>query len=289
MAPEGREDASVADDASERDLARRQREVSGELVLSSLRAQEEADAAAAREEELRAMGELRERLVGILGHDLRTPLNAIVIAAGVLVARGNLTESDARVAALVLRCGQRMDRMISQLLDFTRVRMGGGLHLEWRPSDLGEMCREIAQEFDLPAAARVRYDAEGDVSGSFDVDRLSEALANIVGNAVEHATAGTQVVLHTCGRGDTAVVEVTNEGAPIPADVLPHIFEPFRRALQQEHSKTGNLGLGLHIAYEVVRAHGGAIEARCANGKTTFTLRVPRWPAPAPSQRSGST
>ncbi len=285
MAPEGREDASGADDASERDLFRRQREVSGELVLSSLRAQEEADAAVAREEELRAMGELRERLVGILGHDLRTPLNAMVMGAGVLIARGNLTEPDARVAALLLQSGRRMDRMISQLLDFTRVRMGGGLHLERRPNDLGEVCRGIAQEFELAAAVAVRCLTEGDLTGSFDADRISEAVSNIVGNAIEHARAGTQVALQASGVGDAVVIEVTNEGAPISDEVIPHIFEPFRRARQRKHSKTGNLGLGLYVANEVVRAHGGTIDARCANGSTTFTVRVPRWSS-APSSRA---
>jgi signal transduction histidine kinase len=79
--------------------------------------------------------------------------------------------------------------------------------------------------------------------------------------------------------GAAVVVEIRNQGAPIPEEVLPFIFEPFRRAQALRSSKTGNLGLGLFIAYEIVRAHGGTLEAHCGAGTTTFTLRLPRRPA----------
>ncbi len=276
MAPERVGGASVDDRGSERELPSTQRELSGELMLSSLRLQEEADAAALREAELRAMGELRERLVGILGHDLRTPLSAMMMGAGALVAHGLLTGVDARAVALIVRSGHRMERMISQLLDFTRVRMGGAMCLERRMGDLGELCLGVAQELELAASCSVRCIAEGDTTGSFDLDRIAETVSNIAGNAVEHAEAGTSVALHVDGTGADLVLDITNEGAPIPADVLPFIFEPFRRAQQRDYSKAGNLGLGLYIAHEVVRAHGGSIEARCADGTTTFTVRLPR-------------
>jgi signal transduction histidine kinase len=282
MAPKEASDVSGDGDASERDLALSQREVSGELVLSSLRLHEEADAAEAREEALRALGELRERLVGILSHDLRTPLTAMMMAAGTLVGRENLTERDALAVALIVRCGHRMDRMISQLLDFTRVRMGGGVRLEPRPCDLGELCRGVAQELELAASVPVRCVTDGDTTAAFDVDRMTAAISNIVGNAIQHAKLGTSVELHLYGAGADVVIEIANEGAPIPPDVLPFIFEPFRRARQQEHSKSNNLGLGLYIAREVVGAHGGTIEACCADGTTTFTLRLPRMPAAPP-------
>jgi signal transduction histidine kinase len=286
MPPEKVGDVSVDRDASERDLARTQREMSGELMISSLRAHEEADAAVAREEELRTMGELRERLVGILGHDLRAPLSTIMMAAGAIGTDGSLTEHDARAVALIVKCGHRMERMIFQLLDFTRVRLGGGVGLQCQPSDLGEVCRGVAQELEVAAAVSVRCVTDGDVAGSFDPDRMSEAISNIAGNAVHHARAGTSVVLHVDGTGADIAVEISNEGAPIPADLLPFIFEPFRRARQPAHFKAGHLGLGLYIAHEVVRAHGGCIDARCADGTTTFRVRLPRR-APAPASRGG--
>jgi signal transduction histidine kinase len=164
-----------------------------------------------------------------------------------------------------------MSRMIVQLLDFTSTRLGGGFPLEAKPTDLREVCREDIEE--LPATFRLEID--GDVSGIWDPDRLAEALSNIAGNAAEHAAPGTAVVLGVHPEGPEVVVEITNQGDPIPPDLLPYIFEPFRRG-QQETSTTGNLGLGLYIAKQIVLTSGGTLDVRSAGGSTTFVMRLPR-------------
>ncbi len=236
-----------------------------------------------------ATAELRERLLGILGHDLRNPLSAVTMGAGILVAHGNLTEEDKRVVMRVLSGARRMDRMIMQILDFTRARLGGGMLFELRPTDLGEVCRNATEELTLGASVPVQCTTHGDMMGRWDADRLAEVISNIAGNAAEHARVGTGVALHAYGDGSEVVVEISNEGDPIPADVLPFIFEPFRRARQSEHSKAGNLGLGLYIASEITRAHRGTLVARSAEGRTTFTMRLPRSPPPlASSSESGN-
>jgi signal transduction histidine kinase len=265
-------------DESSLELARSQREANEELVLSSLRAHEATEAAEAREEELLAMAELRERLLGMLGHDLRNPLNAMLTGAAFMVRRGKLCEGDVQAAERILRSGHRMERMISQLLDFTRVRLGGGLLLDLRPSNLGDVCRSVSEELELGTSVRVDCVVEGDMTGSWDVDRVSEVISNVAGNAIDHAKAGTCVALHAYDEGADVVVEIANEGPPIPPAMLPFIFEPFRRARQRKTSTGGNLGLGLYIAKEVVHAHGGTIDARCAEGKTTFTVHLPHCP-----------
>ena len=114
------------------------------------------------------------------------------------------------------------------------------------------------------------------MTGSWDSDRLAEVLSNLVGNAVDYHAAETPVLLNAHAEGADVVVEVTNQGNPIPADVLPFIFEPFRRAKHEEKSKTGNLGLGLYIAQQIVLAHGGTLDVRSADYTTTFTMRLPR-------------
>jgi len=114
------------------------------------------------------------------------------------------------------------------------------------------------------------------VTGSWDPDRLAEALSNIAGNAVEHAAPGTAVVVKAHADGPEVVVEIINHGDPIPGDVLPFIFEPFRRAEQGRKSAAGNLGLGLYIARQIVRAGGGTLAAYSAEGTTTFLMRLPR-------------
>ena len=225
-----------------------------------------------RESDLRAVAEFREMFIGILGHDLRNPLGSIGMAAGLLLRRGHLDEQDARIVARIVNGSQRMTRMITQLLDLTRARLGDGLPIEPKPTDLRDVCQNVVDEFE----ATIDLEVLGDVTGTWDPDRLAEVLSNLVGNAVEYATPGTAVVFEARADAAEVVVEVRNQGQPIPADVLPFIFEPFRRALQREKSQAGNLGLGLYIARQIVLSHGGTLDAHSVDGTTTFVMRVPR-------------
>ena len=84
------------------------------------------------------------------------------------------------------------------------------------------------------------------------------------------------MIIKARGDGAAVVVEISNQGPPISADVLPFIFEPFRRANQRAKSATGNLGLGLYIANQIVLSHGGTLYAHSADGTTTFVMRIPR-------------
>jgi len=257
-----------------------QREANAQMVGSTLRAnQEVVKEAAARERaegserELRSVAELREMFIGILGHDLRTPLSSIILGAAALQRGGRLDAQDAETAARIARASQRITRMITQLLDLTRARLGGGLTIERKRADMRQICRNVAEEFEAPI---VQLDVEGDVTGRWDADRLAEVLSNLVGNAVQYRARETPVTIEARVDGPDVVVHVVNRGPPIPADVLPFIFEPFRRAAREEKSTTGNLGLGLYIAQQIVIAHGGALDVRSAGDTTTFTMRLPR-------------
>ena len=266
------------------------REANQHMVATTIQAQElteKAEAAQARaeasERELRAVAEFRERFIGIVGHDLRNPLGAINLAADTLVRFGRLNEQEKRAVDRIISSSERMNRMILELLDLTRARLGGGFPLNPRPTDLREVCSHVVEAFGAP----IQLELEGDVAGNWDPDRLTEALSNIARNAVEHAWSGTAVVVRAHGGRDEVVVEIVNKGDPIPAEVLPFIFDPFRQA-QPKRSAAGNLGLGLYIAKEIVVAGGGSLDARSADGSTTFVMRLPRdagsasaspWPA----------
>jgi signal transduction histidine kinase len=266
-----------------------QREANEQMVRATIRAQElevEADAAKKRaeerERELRSVAEFREMFIGILGHDLRNPLGSIVTAAALLLRRGRLDDQDAETVARIIRGSQRMARMITQLLDLTRARLGGGIPIAPTPTDLGEVCRNVVEEFEAAIQLRV----EGDLTGTWDKDRLAEVLSNLAGNAIEYAAPGTVVIVEAHADGAEVVVEISNQGDPIPADLLPFIFEPFRRARQHEESATGNLGLGLYIAHQIVLSHGGTLDAHSADGTTTLVMRLPRLPPSREERRT---
>jgi PAS domain S-box-containing protein len=258
------------------------REANQHMVTATIRAQElteGVEAALTRSEEaeheLRAVAEFREMFIGIVGHDLRNPLGTIALLAEVLLQRGHLDSHDREGIARILSSCQRMRRMIIQLFDFTRARLGGGFPLDPRPGDLREICRSVVEEFGVDVA----LEGEGDLTGSWDSDRLAEALSNIVGNGVDHALPGTPVVVRARAEGADAVVEVTNQGSEIAPDVRPLIFEPFRRG-PDEKAKVGHLGLGLYIAKQIAVASGGTLDVRSGAGTTTFVMRLPRHTAP---------
>lgn len=257
------------------------REANEHMVRATIQAQELTEKveaalkrAQASERELRAVAEFREMFIGVLGHDLRSPIAAIRMSAEALLLRGHLDVEDRRAAARILRSSERVTRMIFQLLELTRARLGGGFPLEPKPTDLREVCQGVAEEFG-PA---LQLEVEGNVTGMWDPDRLAEALSNIALNATEHAAPGTAVVVKARPEGAEVVVEIINHGEPIPADILPFIFEPFRRAQQHKSSKSGNLGLGLYIASQIVGSGGGTLLAYSADDTTTFMMRLPRQP-----------
>jgi len=214
----------------------------------------------------RELAEFREMFIGMLGHDLRNPVASIIMSAAGLLRHDELGPQDAERASIIIRGGQRMHRMITQLLEFTRARLGGGFPIDARRADLGEICRDVTEEFD----ASIDLDVEGDLTGRWDVDRLAQLLSNLVGNAVEYARPGTTVIVKAYAQGpEVIVLEIVNQGDPIPADVLPFIFQPFRRA-PRETPASGNLGLGLYIA------HQRRGTPRATNDRTRGVMRRPR-------------
>lgn len=216
--------------------------------------------------------QLRERLVAIVGHDLRTPLNALTMGAAHLASMHELPAVAVRTAARMLRSSQRMGRIIEDLLDFTRVRAGAVLPIAPNPVRLDDVVRDVLQEIELAHPDKhVELDARMRVEGRWDADRLRQVLTNLVDNAVTHG-AGSAVRV-TVDRDETdATVTVHNGGPAIQADELPHLFDPFRKGAT---SRRG-LGLGLFIAREIVRAHGGdiAVTSRPDEG-TRFVVRLP--------------
>ncbi len=220
----------------------------------------------------------REQFLAILGHDLRNPLGAIIMGAESLAVADNLDDRQARVASRIAHSGARMARMIADLLDLTRTRLGGGIPIVLKPTDLRVVCELVVAELQaVHPDCPLRLTAKGALQGMWDGDRLTQVVSNLVANAVQYGTHADGVDVDVDGLADAALVRVHNKGAPIPADDLKLIFEPMvRRTKDGADLNPTGLGLGLHIAREIVIAHGGTIDATSKKqGGTTFTVRLP--------------
>jgi signal transduction histidine kinase len=232
----------------------------------------EAEQEARREAE--RVRDLQHRLMAIVGHDLRTPLGAILLSAGALTARGDLTPQQAKVVDRIATSAGRMNAIIGDLLDFGRARQGMGFALRLERVDLGEVARRAIAELTAGGRRPVALRVEGDPALDGDPARLAQVASNLIGNALEHGGAG-EVSVRVDGRGPDVRLAVHNEGPPIPPELLPHVFEPFRRG--DDDRRAGGTGLGLFIVREIVVAHGGTATASSdAAGGTTLTVRLPR-------------
>jgi phosphoserine phosphatase RsbU/P len=164
--------------------------------------------------------------------------------------------------------------MIEQLLDVTRARLGDGIPVEAKAgTDLSEVVRAAVDELRaIHPQAHIEVQADR-ICGHWDPDRLSQVVSNLVTNAIHHGQGAVDVRVRRTEA--SAALEVRNDGLPIPDDVLPRIFEPFRRASKSENGSRG-LGLGLFIAERIVVAHGGTIDVRSSQAQgTTFTISLP--------------
>ena len=221
--------------------------------------------------------EFQERFLAILGHDLRNPLGAIQMGSELLLRQGAIEGPPARVLERMNVSARRMSKMIEQILDLARARLGGGLQLVVAPTDLSSTLARIVDELRTAHPGRsIELDCPS-LTGEWDVDRLEQVFSNLVGNAIHHGS-GSPVVI-TAGQLESGVVriDVQNYGKPIPEALLSELFNPFRRGDRDARSaQTAGLGLGLYISREIVQAHGGTIEARSTEVEgTTFRVRLP--------------
>ena len=226
-----------------------------------------------------------EMFVGILGHDLRNPLSAITTGASLLQRRGE-SEKVVKTASRILNSAGRMGRMIDQVLDFTRIRLGRGIPIQPRLADLAEICRIAIDEFESTAPARrIAFVSRGATTGVWDSDRIVQLVSNLLGNALTHGDPALEVTVSCDGTLPSSVqLDVHNTGT-VPAELLPVLFEPFRSGSHEKHERSNGLGLGLFISQQIAFAHSGTIHVTSSEEDGThLILRLPRdFPAPTPS------
>lgn len=233
---------------------------------------------------LKRQSEFEQQLIGIVSHDLRNPLNVISMAAELLRQDETLSPRSVQFVVRIKNATDRAQRLVGDLLDFTKARLGGGIAVRPQPADLHKLVATVVDEVGAAHPDRaLALSHRGDGAGEWDPDRLGQAVQNLVTNALKYGSAGAPVTVETHGTGDDVTLVVHNAGAPIPEEKLGVLFEPFERAGANDTSADRSVGLGLYIVRHVIDAHHGKVDVTStADAGTTFTVTLPRRFAPGP-------
>lgn len=229
-------------------------------------------------EDLRAereVSEWREQFIAVLGHDLRNPLFAITASAELLL-RKSLDDKAHTIAQHILTSGKRASHLVDDVLDFARGRLGHGIPLSLRECDDLEAALQhvVAEVQQIHPSRRIRSSIAGLEQVRCDRERIAQLLSNLVANAIAHGDSNGEVqVLAGVVVGELCI-SVSNQGEPIPENVLPQLFQPYSRPGTEEPQ--AGLGLGLYIASQIAKAHGGRLDVRSTREDgTTFTFSMP--------------
>jgi signal transduction histidine kinase len=244
-----------------------------ELVAFHFDAQKKIDANAALLVDARQSSDLREQFIAVLGHDLRNPLAAISAGSRVLMKQ-QLNEQAQDVLTLMQGCVRRMAGLIDNVLDFARGRLGGGLSLDRNAKEpLEPTLLHVIDELQTAWPDRMIDLSLGPI-GVVDCDRarVGQLVSNLLSNALIHGAPTTPVRVAARVDDNQLIIDVSNAGEPIPAAVLDTLFHPFVRMSSQ--SPQYGLGLGLYIASEIAKAHGGTLTATSSKQETRFTFRM---------------
>jgi sigma-B regulation protein RsbU (phosphoserine phosphatase) len=217
---------------------------------------------------------MREQFIAVLGHDLRNPLASIQAGARFLL-RSEKDEKSRSILALMQTSTSRMATLIDNVMDFARGRFGEGIVIQRGTTEpLQAIIAQVVDELRSSWPDRV-ITTHIDITRSVPLDgpRMGQLISNLLGNALTHGAAEGEVRLQAVTVDGALELWVANGGAPIPERAMALLFQPFSRA-DNDPSKQG-LGLGLYIASEVAKAHGGTLTVHSTYEETRFTLRIP--------------
>lgn len=222
----------------------------------------------------------KEMFLAMLGHDLRTPIGAVLTSAKFMLETKELPEPHLTLTSRIVSSTTRMNQMVGALLDFTRSRLGGGIPIDPASLNMGKVVHDVVNEIKAAQPDRkIEVDARGSLTGQWDCARISQVLTNLVGNAIEHGSDRTIVTIAVQGDEKEVRVSIHNRGAAIPEDQMDGLFNAMKRQsiAAKADGPSANLGLGLYIADQIVRAHKGRIEVKSSEeAGTTFTVYLPR-------------
>ena len=217
--------------------------------------------------------EVREQFIAVLGHDLRNPLASI--AGGLRLLRKKVDPEGENWISLLQGSVNRMSGMIDNVMDFARTRLGGGMQLRLKDDPLEPLIEQIVAEFRNAHPDRL-IETDVKVSGKVKMDsgRMGQLLSNLLGNALSYGAPGEPVSVIAKSADKGFAISVSNRGAPIPPEAMLHLFTAFQRGDVQPNQQ--GLGLGLYIAQEIAKAHGGIISVKSNPHETTFRAEFPQ-------------
>ncbi|GAA4240859.1 hypothetical protein GCM10022254_67280 [Actinomadura meridiana] len=225
----------------------------------------------------------RQTMVNDIAHELRTPLSNIRV--WLEAAEDGVAIPDGAFVSSLLEEALQLQHLVDDLQDLAAAE-AGTLRLHFEPMDVRELLTRVADAHRAKATSagsRLTVYLDGDPPLTADAVRIRQAVANLLTNAIRHTPNG-HITLTARDDDGWTVIEVADTGTGIPPEDLPQIFDRFWRADKSRNRQTGGSGLGLAIVRQLVQAHGGTAEAHSQLGEgSTFTLRLPRQPQPAPS------
>ncbi len=216
--------------------------------------------------------------VGMLGHDLRSPLQVIEFGADRLRKLEDADNKPNKMAPVVSGSLYRMKMMLDNLMDFTESRIGKGVRISISETDVAEITRNLVDEFrSVHDDCRFQHHASGDCTGNWDGLRVGQICQNLIGNALQHGSEQGEITVTCEGTPDAVVLSVKNDGEPIPIANQKVIFELANRKHYQTGNPNKNLGLGLYIVRELVKAHNGEVSVTsAADTGTVFRVELPK-------------
>jgi signal transduction histidine kinase len=228
-------------------------------------------------EDAKKRSEFEQLLIGIVSHDLRNPIQTVMTGVSTLLRGDDLPAPGRRTLVRVLTAAQRASRLIRDLLDFTQARLGGRIPVRRVPADLFEHIEQVVNELRAAYADRTLiYSSVGDGRGCWDLDRLAQAVTNLVVNALTYGPPAMPVRIAAAGMDGEVLLDVHNQGAAIPAETMAKLFQPLQRG-QGTAGSERSIGLGLYISQQIAYAHNGRITVQSSDEEgTKFTLRLPR-------------
>ena len=232
----------------------------------------------------RAVKKSQNLFLSILGHDLGNPLGESILGASLIMSTTYIASKHNDVATQIFNNGQRMQKLVNNLLDFTRTQLGSGLPIKVKKTDIVNICLGVIEELRRNYPERlIEFNATGHREGVWDEARIAQIFSNLIGNALRHGAQTGPVTVHLDSESDEIVARINNRGIPIDREKMQSIFEPLVRFVGEDsigHANETSLGIGLYITREIVHAHMGVIHVDSSEGEgTTFTVRLPRNPA----------